>query len=135
VQNWRKVVVIRLVDNVRLSSPGGGTTWTYIPIDNPQIGSWGPTLEQITPYVNTTARTTNNEWKVVFYWSYDGSSWSGPYDLMSAISADGMTIHTPYSTVANFGIKMRFALGVRASTGTSSESVTVSADLAFQFRS
>lgn len=130
----RKVVVVRIAENLRISSPGGGTTWTYIPVDVPAgVAEWGPNLEQITAHCKTQARTTSNDWKVVFYWSHDGASWSGPLDLFAAISADGDTIQTPYATASNFGLKMRYAIAVRANAGTSSESATVSCALAFTF--
>lgn len=91
-------------------------------------------MDAITAYTLTEGRTTNMEWNIVFYWTLDGKTWSGPVDLFSAIITDGNTIPNDYTTKNTLGIKMRYALAGRSSSADTEEKATVSAACAFSFR-
>lgn len=62
----------------------------------------------------------------------DGKTWDGPNDVFAAVGASGQSIETAWAPTA-FGLQMRFALAIRASAGTDSESATVSGYLVAKF--
>jgi hypothetical protein len=132
----QKTVILPFATNRALTVPGTGTSYDTFELDDELGGArhFGPALESITGHTFTHVRTTNARWKVVFWWSYDGNTWSTPVDLFTEISALGQVIHTPYTLATTFAIHMRYGLGVRSSTGSGPESVNVSGALAFVFR-
>lgn len=111
-----------------------GTTWSYIDLELPDLEGLGPFIESITPHTLTEGRTTNMEWKIVFYWSIDGRTWSGPVDLFSAVTTDGNAIQTDYTTKTALGIKMRYALAGRSSSADTEEKATITALGAFSYQ-
>lgn len=111
------------------------TNFRYIPIDLPEVAEWGPYLMEIVAAIETRNVTANFEWKIVHYWSMDGSEWEGPTDLFGALSSGpGRAIQTAYNTRTKFGPLMRFALAVRNTTGSAVESAEVSCTCYFDFR-
>jgi len=134
----QKTLVIPFATCLALSTSGGsgGTSYEFIELDKELAGTrhFGPWLESITAHTFTHIRTANARWKVVFYWSYDGLTWSASNDLFAEIGTLGQDIQTPYTNTDNFGLHMRYAIGVRAFTGTASESVNVSGSLALTFQ-
>ena len=131
----RKVMVITFCDSKPVSSPGGGTSWSYYDLELPELLELGPYLEEIQAFTVTKGATTNVETKVVFYSSISGREWLGPTDLFSAINSDGQAIQTAYTATENLGIFTRFALAVRASTGTAVEAAVMTVKAAFVFKS
>jgi hypothetical protein len=129
-----KVMVVPLVSGYELMSDST-TSWKYIDLDVPQLERMGPMLEELSVHSDTRNRTTNQVWKVVFYKSFDGRQWDGPYDLFTAVMANGYTVHAPYVTASNFGLRMKFALAVSNSSGTNLEQATVGAAIAAVLRS
>lgn len=112
----------------------GTTSWREIPLDVPETVEWGPYLEQIIAVTESRNDTTNFQWKVVLYWSMDGSEWSGPTDLFSALSSGpGRAVQTAFTTKAQMGPKMRYALAVSNSTDTNVEAAEVSCSCYFEF--
>jgi len=128
-----KVHFQELANNITVATSGGGTSWESIELDGPEaIGPW---LEQVTSHTRLRSPTTNLEVRGDFFWSIDGSEWTGPFTLFAATGTEGQAVSAPYTTVANFGRRMRYVLSYRASAGTASESGTVSWGCAFQFKS
>lgn len=133
----QKVVVLPLFYKRQMTTDGT-QTFSSIDVDLPSALEWGPHLESITAHTSTENLTTSFSWKLGFYWSLDGRRWnpsSNPVDLISAITANGDTVHTAYSTTVNFGLKMRYIAAVANTTGTSIERALCSAALAFTFKS
>jgi len=131
----QKVLVVPFAENLTLTTSGGGTSYEFFELGHlDHLRFLGPRLLSITAHVKTSARTANARWKVVFYWSVDGDSWSASNDLFTEIAAVGQTIQTPFTDTTKFDLHMRYAIGARASTGTASESVTVGGALALEFR-
>jgi hypothetical protein len=130
------VRVVPFVYKHRLSTDGT-TSWLYQDLSLPQVRRWGPHLTEIVAHTMTQALMTHFQWKVVFYWSVDGLTWQGPVDLFSPeITANGMLIHTPYSTDSTLGLHMRFALAARNAPGQGGAvlNATVTCACAFDFR-
>ena len=112
----------------------GTTTFRYIPLDLPEVAEWGPHLAQIMAAVETRNVTANFQWKIVMYWSMDGSEWEGPVDLFGALSSGpGRSIQAAFTDRGKLGPVMRFALGVANTTGAAIESAEVSCTLFFEF--
>ncbi len=133
----QKVVLIPLFYKKQLQTDGT-TTFSYIDIDLPQAVDWGPYLESITAHTSTESKTANFSWKIGFFWSFDGRRWnpaSTPIYLFSAITTIVDTVQTPYSTVANFGLKMRYVIAVANTSGTNIERAVCGCALAFTFKS
>lgn len=129
------VVLYPLFDNLTVRSVGGGTGWNNITLALPR-------LERILPYaaslrVHWKSRNHSSacEWKLVFWTSFDGVDWDGPFDLMTAVAAEDQGIGTPYTTVANFGLFARYGVAVRASAGTNQEGAVASCVLDVTWKS
>ena len=127
-----KVRFVKMVQHLALVTPGGGTSWEYLEVEGP--ADWGPRLLEITTHQKTYARTSNFGWKPVFFASFDGGTWAGPYDLRTTLIAKNQSISAPYTTVANFNARMRFAVAYRALSGTAVESGMITFGLAFKFK-
>jgi hypothetical protein len=134
----QKVMVVPFADGLALSTSGGGTTWEYVELDDAlgHLRSVGPFLETITAHTKTAIRTTNARWKLVFWWSVDGNTWTGPIDLFGELAAVGQAIQTAYTppSPSTLGLQLRFGIGIRAAAGTASESVNVSGSLVLVFK-
>jgi len=118
--NSDKVHFQFLATNLAVSTSGSSTAWEYLEIEGPS--DLGPHLESVTSHTRLRSPTAAFEFKCVFMWSIDGSTWSAIMDLTTASGTAGQAISDPYDTVANFGRKMRWALGYRATSGTLVES-------------
>lgn len=94
----------------------------------------GPRLAAITPHTFLDQFSSNFRWKIIFYWSVDGITWSGAVDLFSWSGTGGGVIQTPFIDATKLGLHMRYALACSPSTGTNREWGTVSAVLAFDFK-
>jgi hypothetical protein len=130
-----KIRVVSLSRRMLLVSPGL-TTWSFVDIELPEIRRWGPYLSSITAVTHTEQRSANHEWKASLAWSFDGYTWPGvTWAISSVVGANGLVVHTPYTDSSRFGLEMRYALGVRNSTGSAFEQAYVTCDLVFEFLS
>jgi len=88
----------------------------------------------VATHQKTHTRTSDFGWKPVFYSSYDGATWAGPFDLRTTLIAKTQSISSPYTDVANFNRRMRYAIGYRSLTGIEIESGTITFGLAFKLK-
>ncbi len=130
----QKVVVVNSFYKKQLQTDGT-TVFSYMDLEIPQAMEWGPYLESVQVHTNTENKTTNFTWKLVLYWSIDGRQWNVPVDLFSAISNNGGVIQIAYTTNTQFGLYMRYAIGVANGSGTAIERAVCTAALAFTFKS
>jgi hypothetical protein len=130
-----RVMIIPFADGRQMNTSGGGTTWEYFEVDELEpIRYFGPWISSITAHTKLNAISANGEWKLVFLWSVDGKgAWTGPLDLFAATATIGQVIQASYTTRTNFGIQMRYAIGVRATSGTAVANANVSGYLALEF--
>lgn len=131
-----KVIVVPLVHKYLVATDGQSQVWNYIDVPLPEVEDFGPFIMGITAHTRSENMTANVSWKVVFWWSVDGKSWSSPVDLFSAITYSASpvdSIKTEYTTVNTFGLTMKFGLAVQNTTGTASERAVVTCALAFKF--
>ena len=120
-----------LARNLTVASCGNSTAWEYLELEGPR--DLGPHLESVTSHTRLRSPTSNFEFKCVFLWSIDGSSWNGPHDLTTATGSAGQAISAPFDSVDDFGLKMRWAVAYRASSGTLVESANVTWGVALDF--
>lgn len=119
----------------RLVQTDGTANWREVPIDAPEVLPWDPYLFQIVPVTESRNDTANFEWKVVVYWSMDGSEWTGPTDLFAPLSAGpGRAIQSAFTDASKMGPQMRYAVAVRNSGGGAIESAELSCSCYFEFR-
>jgi len=126
------VTVVGGVQKYNLPSDGT-TSWSYVDLDLSQIEAWGPHLKQIAAHTDTRNRSSNHQWKVVLYTSFDGRQWEGPADLFSAVSADGYVTQTAFTDTTKLGLKLKLALAVANTSGTNTERANISVAFAFMF--
>ena len=83
---------------------------------------------------DTRNSTAQLSWNVGFFYSYDGSTWtSSRIALFAPITGGSVPIvHPAYSTVTNFGLRIRLVLAWRSGNGSQADSANVSATLALQ---
>lgn len=112
---------------------GDSVSWSYIDLDLPQVADWGPHLHFIQAHTMTELLETNFSWKIVFFSSLDGKTWMDPVDLFTAITSEGQQVQASYSTGTSFGLKMKYALAVKNTTGSSRTTATLSCALNFAF--
>ena len=112
----------------------GSTSLSYMDIEKDEIASYGPYLAGITLMTSTENRTTNHNYKVVYYWSLDGRQWSSPVDLCSVIGGSGDLIHPEVTDQTKLGLHLRFAIGQANSSGTNPERAVSSAWLVLRFK-
>lgn len=132
------VRVVPLVWRMLVQSTGSDTAWREYFLDTPDLAEWGPYLAGITVHAGTESTTANVEWKVVVFWSLDGSPWEGPYNLTTVMNAGsaGQVIHAEFTDKTKLGLKLRLAVAVKNVTGQSGalESAIVTAAAACRFR-
>jgi len=75
---------------------GNSTAWEYLEIEGPS--DLGPHLESITSHTRLRSPTAAFEFKCVFMWSIDGSTWSAIMDLTTASGTAGQAISDPTGT-------------------------------------
>lgn len=127
-----KVVVLALFYKKQVQTDAT-TSWTYIDIDLPEATEAGPWLESLTAHT-LLENPTAIEYKLVFYYSADGRTWKGPYDIHSPVTSADHYVHPAYTTTTNFGLQMRYAIAVRNSSATGKvERAVVTAALALMF--
>ena len=112
----------------------GSSSLSYIDIDNDTVRSFGPYLAGMTLMISTENRTTNHNYKIVYYWSLDGRQWSNPVDLCSVISASGDVIQVEVTDQTKFGLHIRFAIAQANASGTNIERAVSSAWLVLRFK-
>ncbi|MCK6531096.1 hypothetical protein L6R50_27225 [Myxococcota bacterium] len=113
-----KSVLIPLLSNFTAATDGTGTA-SYSDIEIGDAEGLFAFAESVTAHTLTRGASAQHDWKIVFYYSFDGKSWSSPIDLFPWISAGtGYAIQTANTTTSNFGLRVRFALAVRNSAGT-----------------
>jgi hypothetical protein len=128
-----RVMVIPFADNEQFTT-SGGTSFEYFELSSLEpLRYFGPWISSITAHTRVNSIAANTEWKIVFFWSVDGKNWTGPTDLFAAQSTSGNVIQTPYTTRTTFGLQMRYAVGLRVTTGTASASLNVTGSLAIEF--
>jgi hypothetical protein len=100
---------------------------------------WGPYIASITAYALTEEHSTNFRWRVVFYAGYDGRQYNSAVQIgsdMGAAASPNFQVHSAYSTVSSFGLKMRFAVGCYTNGGGGGiDRGIVSLTLVIQFKS
>ncbi len=109
-----------------LASKGGDQNWSFIDIPMGDLEDLGPYLAVMAGHTVSSSKSTNAQWKVVFWWSVDGKVWNPgtPADLFAAITTEGQAIQTAFADPTKFGIHLRFAYGIRAGAGSGVETVT-----------
>jgi len=130
----QKVVLLTVCYKMQLQTDGT-TGYSFIDLDLPDAASFGPYVESVIAYTSTENRTANFQWKIVSYWSIDGRNWSTAVDLFSAITGNGNTIQTAFTTASALGPIMRYAIAVANGSGTAIERGVVTVSLAFTFKS
>lgn len=133
-----KVRVVPFAVNLLLASKGGDQNYTWFELNLDECEDWGPYIQSITAHTDTRAPSAQARWTVGFYWGVDGKVWNPTGDaitLFAATGTAGQAIQAAYTTTTNFGLKLRFVVGIKANAGTAVETATVSGALAFEFRS
>ena len=127
------VKLVPLLFRQPVQSSGSNSEWRYYEIDISKHGvdRLGPFTKELVVHSNTEEVTSFVEWKVVLWWSTDGLVWSSPVDLITAVSANGQSIHAPFTDGAKLGIHLRMGIACKNSSGTAIESAVVTAAVAF----
>ncbi|GEM_PF-1474004 len=128
------VRLVSMADKVTLQTDGT-TTWQYMELED--VPEWakrsGPYLEGIAAHTATVNPSPQFEWKITFQWTTDGRAWSGHVDLFPALTTGGNVVHPEYTTKSTFGLRMRWFLAIRSTSGTTIETGMVTAVAAFRF--
>ncbi len=130
-----KIKVVGLVQKLMLQTNGVDGSTITTELDTPNLTGLGPYVAGITAHSLLEQYSTNFKWKVVFFWSFNGITWSSPVDLFAFSTTGGQVIHTAYTDATKLGLHMRYGLACAPSSGTNREWGTVSVALAFEFRS
>ncbi len=130
----QKVVLHTVATRLMMQTNGIDATEIVLDLPPGDMAGYGPYLTSITAHVQADARTANFQWKVVSYWSIDGVNWSTASDVFAYVSTGTPSIQAPFTDVAKLGIKMRYALVCKPSSGTAREQAFVTCVLAFEFK-
>lgn len=129
----RKVVVLNLCSQ-RQFSTHGATTWHYYPVGPRALSQVGPSLQDVTIHGGGKDLTANFQWKLVGEKSLEGEGWASfSNDLLPAQTANGATIGNAYSTASDFGLLIRFLVGIANVSGTAIEVGNITAYAALKF--
>ena len=102
----------------------------------PGIEDLGAYINSVTVHAQTDDPTTDFRWQVVFWWSYDGRTWSTPVTVGSAMGSSAVpTIQTPYTTATTFGLKMRWGVACWNANAGSMQRGIVSFSMVFELKS
>jgi hypothetical protein len=130
-----KVAFHTLVQGVDFRTPGGGTTFTNVEVNVPDwVREALVRCESVRAHVRVRGKSANFGVITRFYWSIDEAEWSSAVDLHTEITTEGQSITSYYTTAANFGLLTRWALGIRATTGTASEGANLTIVIEFIYR-
>ena len=89
---------------------------------------WGAYVESITAHVLVDDYSGAFTYKITGEYSVDGVTWtafSGDVLSQQQITGTGNDIGTAYTTVTDFGLRLRFNLEVKGSTGGAGATLTV----------
>lgn len=112
------------------------TNWHYLDISVGEVAARGPFLGQIAVFSLLLSKTTNFEWKIVFWWGIEMEHLEPtPVDLIAASTLGSNVIHTPFTDTTKMGVAMRYAIAYRSNSAGAVERGIVSAVGGFQFRS
>lgn len=128
----KRVAVMPLLDRKDYVTRGAGATVVLIVMPMTLRG-FGPQLAGITIHARTENTTTNFKWEWRAQWSFDGESWvdfSG--NLIGTQTGDGQVVSAEYTTHTDFGLYIRFVLGLQDSGAVEAGTVSAVAALRFQ---
>jgi hypothetical protein len=90
----------------------------------------GSSFEDVRAHVQGRGFSTNFKYKVIGEYSNDGGlSWSTPFDVLAEQSSAGTLNGAAYNTRTNFGLLVRFRVGVVNAAGTVKETGTLSVSI------
>ena len=98
----------------------GTATPRYQDVDVGVLEDLGPYIDSITAYALTEEHSANFRWRVSFYPGYDGRQYNSVVQVgtdMGAAASPNFQVHSAYSTVTSFGLKMRFVVGCYTNGG------------------
>jgi hypothetical protein len=116
-----RVYVLPLFRKLRLTTTATGNEFgvaaerAYLELDLPEVRGLLPHAEEIT-FVSLTegvATTTNFRWGLFCWSGFDRQSEpsTNPFPIRSTVTAAGSLRHAPYSTLTNFMLESRLAVG------------------------
>lgn len=110
----RKVMVLELCRDRMFSTTSANYTYIYL---SPGLDGLGPMIESMVIHADGQNFGAEFNYEVSAELSFDGISWeefSGPF--ITNQTAEGYKISTPFNAVQNFGMKIRFRVGVKHTT-------------------
>lgn len=115
-----------------------GTSGAEVVLDIPcsEVESWGPSVQAITAHTLLEQKSTNFQWRIVVYTSYDGVNWAVGGDLFAnstSTTASGV-VQADFTDKTKLGLHIRFAAVCLPTAGTARESGVVSVTLVFDVR-
>ncbi len=129
-----KIKVVGLVQKLLIQTNGVDGSTIVTELETPSLANLGPYVASITAHTQLEQFSANLKWKVVFFWSFDGITWSAPVDLFAFSTTGGAVIQTAYTDAAKLGLHMRYGIACAPNSGTNREWGTVSVVLAFEYR-
>jgi hypothetical protein len=124
----QKILMIELCDERAFTTLGSGAYANSIV--GPQLKGVGPFVEDLVVHANGRNFSTNFKYKIIGQYSYDGETWTTfAGDLLSEQTTTGAKISSAYSTRTDFGLRIRFKIGVN-DTGAAKETGTLSVTIA-----
>lgn len=124
----QKVLFVELCDERTWNTIGSASYNNFIV--GPILKDVGPLVEDIVVHALGRNFSTNFKYKVIGQYSYDGETWTTfAADLLSEQTTTGAKISSAYSTRTDFGLRIRFKIGVNDTgakeTGTLSVMIAV----------
>jgi len=130
-----KIRIVGLVQKLMIQTNGVDGSTIVTELETPSLTHLGPHTASITAHTQLEQFSTNLKWKVVFFWSFDGITWSAPVDLFAFSTTGGAVIHPAYTDATKLGLHMRYGIACAPNSGTNREWGTVSVVLAYENRS
>ncbi len=120
----------------RLFTTNGTGSYVLVRVSPKQLENIGPFLDGIIAYAICRDKSANFEFKLIGEWSNDGETWSAfGGDIVPATTANGQVVSANYTTAQDFGLYVRFLVGVKPSTGTAIETGVLTLALGLQLKS
>ncbi len=129
-----KIRLVGLVQKLLIQTNGLDGATIITELETPALTGMGPYTASITPHTMLEQFSTNLKWKVVFFWSFDGITWSSPVDLFTFSTTGGPVIHSAYADATKLGLHMRYGIACAPNSGTNREWGTVSVVRAYENR-
>ena len=131
-----RIVVVPLTHKLLVQTDGTTAGDVILDISCPQVESWGPHIQAITPHTLLEQKSANFQWRVVMYTSLDGINWAVAGNLFTASTATTAAgvVQADFTDKTKIGLHIRFSIVCSPVTGTARESGVVTVALAFDFR-